>query len=134
MRERDFDKEATVMELLGQGWTYKEIGAKLGVSKQRVYQILFRYRHPQASTAYNDKQFRDDRNNRVLELIDLGIAINEVALIMRLAPASVRSIMRDNLGSARDAKKYRTDTIKRLMREGADTDRVVKEVYGITLA
>lgn len=122
------------MELFSQGWTYKEIGAKVGVSRHRIYRILCRYRDKWATSTHNEKRCRDERNNRVIELIDLGIAINEVALIMRLSTTSVRSIMRDNIGSSIDVKKYRTDTIKRLLLEGADVHRIVKEAYGITLS
>jgi len=70
------DKKDTIIELRKNNLTYREIGEKFGISRQRVYQIITGYKSPENRpiSIFNKKVIEFSEINNSFNFLQKGIA------------------------------------------------------------
>jgi DNA-binding CsgD family transcriptional regulator len=129
MKFSDVERDAKIVEMRKSGMSFEDIGRCFGLSKQRIHQIFFL----SVNGTRNGIEKRAKRNEEITNLYNASIPIAEIALILNLSTTLVEHVVLHEAGGARVAKKYRKETIKRMLSEGADKNTIVKAIYGIDL-
>jgi DNA-binding CsgD family transcriptional regulator len=103
-------------ELYDAGGTLGEVAERFGISRERVRQLFRDHGLPTRSiaeaAALRREQLVNDHHEKILELIDAGVAPKEVAERLGISPQLVRHALRDDPARRRLAAFRRTAKTK----------------------
>lgn len=105
-----------MVELYDTGATLEEVGNAFGVTRERIRQLFLAHDVPVRSIgethALRREQLADDRRNEIYELVDSGLAPNQIAARLKVSRQLVRDVIADDPNRSRLAAFRRNAKIR----------------------